>query len=80
MAKQSRKMGDIVCLGRSYWNESYDWIRYDQKVPSKVVNYWDKLRLDIYGFGLPKSIYWPIKSLLHIIRPVEGVRRKMKAL
>lgn len=42
MAKQGRKMGDIICFGRSYWDEGYYRIRYDQKVSPKGVNYWDR--------------------------------------
>lgn len=35
-------MGDVVCVGRSYWDEGYHRIRHDQKVSPKGVNYWDK--------------------------------------
>lgn len=72
MVKQGRKMGDIVCLRCSYRDEGYNRTGYDQKVSSKSVDYSESLGLDLYGFGLLKSIYWPIKRLLHI-RLVEGV-------
>lgn len=35
-------MGDIVRLGRPYWDEGYHRFRYDQKVSSKGVNYWEQ--------------------------------------
>lgn len=44
-------MGDIICLGRSYWDEGYHRIRHDQKVSPKGVNYWDK-GLDWIHMGL----------------------------